>query len=170
MRFPVPHALLLAATLLLPTARARAADPADWPNLGPHVAPALRGVLKEAASRLATAECAAVLHDFADSRTGRPLAETLSASGLDAEAWLRSLYFLNGAGRTGCVAGRTLAYTPVGSPVVWVCPIGLEKARTSRRGELANVLIHETLHSLGLGEDPPSSEEITLRVRIRCGK
>jgi len=29
-------------------------------------------------------------------------------------------------------------------------------------------LIHESLHSLGLGENPPSSLEITSRVISRC--
>ena len=31
------------------------------------------------------------------------------------------------------------------------------------------ILIHEALHSLGLGEDPPSSDYITERIRARCG-
>jgi len=31
------------------------------------------------------------------------------------------------------------------------------------------VIIHETLHSLGLGENPPTSDEITWRVFSRCG-
>jgi len=31
------------------------------------------------------------------------------------------------------------------------------------------VIIHETLHSLGLGENPPTSDEITRRVFSRCG-
>ena len=169
MRLSVTGALLLAALHLLPPAPAAAADPLAWPNVGPHVDPALRGVLQEAAVRLANPSCAALLHDFVDSRTGRPLAGTLASSGLDREGWLRSLYFLNGNGRTGCVDGRTLAYTPVGSPVVWVCPLGLAKMRMSTRGMAANVLIHEVLHSLGLSENPPSSEEISLQVRIRCG-
>ncbi len=30
------------------------------------------------------------------------------------------------------------------------------------------ILIHEALHSLGLREDPPSSDFITERVRARC--
>ena len=29
-------------------------------------------------------------------------------------------------------------------------------------------IIHETLHSLGLGENPPASGEITSRVMKRC--
>jgi hypothetical protein len=31
-------------------------------------------------------------------------------------------------------------------------------------------VIHEVLHSLGLGENPPSSDHITERVRARCGQ
>ena len=31
------------------------------------------------------------------------------------------------------------------------------------------VIIHEALHSLGLGENPPSSQAITARVLNRCG-
>jgi hypothetical protein len=31
-----------------------------------------------------------------------------------------------------------------------------------------NALIHEMLHTLGLGENPPSSPEITKRVNERC--
>jgi len=31
------------------------------------------------------------------------------------------------------------------------------------------ILIHELLHTLGLGENPPTSLEITARVTERCG-
>jgi hypothetical protein len=31
------------------------------------------------------------------------------------------------------------------------------------------ILIHEFLHTLGLGENPPTSDAITARVSIRCG-
>ena len=30
------------------------------------------------------------------------------------------------------------------------------------------IVIHEVLHTLGLGENPPSSTEITARVLARC--
>jgi hypothetical protein len=32
------------------------------------------------------------------------------------------------------------------------------------------MVIHEMLHSLGLGENPPSSREITKQVTARCGR
>ena len=37
-----------------------------------------------------------------------------------------------------------------------------------RRQEQEAVLIHELLHSLGLGENPPDSAAITDRVMARC--
>jgi hypothetical protein len=32
------------------------------------------------------------------------------------------------------------------------------------------MIIHEELHSLGLGENPPDSKEITQQVIARCGR
>jgi hypothetical protein len=56
--------------------------------------------------------------------------------------------------------------------VVFVCPQEFSHARRSRRsgGGYEFIVIHEMLHSLGLGEDPPSSSEINARVRARCGQ
>jgi hypothetical protein len=31
------------------------------------------------------------------------------------------------------------------------------------------LIIHEVLHTLGLGENPPPSADITARVMARCG-
>jgi hypothetical protein len=39
--------------------------------------------------------------------------------------------------------------------------------RSARYAEA--VLIHEALHSLGLGENPPLSDYITERIQARCG-
>ena len=41
--------------------------------------------------------------------------------------------------------------------------------RRHDRRQTEVILIHETLHTLGLGENPPSSREITSRVLARCG-
>jgi hypothetical protein len=40
-------------------------------------------------------------------------------------------------------------------------------SRQESRAEIA--VIHEALHTLGLGENPPDSLEITRRVAERCG-
>jgi hypothetical protein len=44
-------------------------------------------------------------------------------------------------------------------------------ARVSREepGIASNVVIHEMLHALCLGENPPTSEEISRQVARRCG-
>lgn len=159
-----------ALLVVLVAAGALAEASSDWPNVDPRIAPALRGLLVQAAARFEKAGCAAVLGDFDDARTGRPLAETLAASGLQPASWLRSVYFVSGNGHAGCARPETLAYTPVGSPVVFVCPVGFGKYRRADRSFAANVLIHEALHTLGLAENPPSSWEITLRIESRCGR
>jgi hypothetical protein len=64
---------------------------------------------------------------------------------------------------------RTLAVTAPGSRAVWVCPqFALEQRRDPGLAEVT--LLHEALHSLGLGEDPPSAAEITSRIVTRCGR
>jgi hypothetical protein len=64
--------------------------------------------------------------------------------------------------------GGALAFTTPGSRVVRVC--GDELMRPSRHpDDIVAMVIHETLHTLGLPENPPSSVEITRRVLARCG-
>ena len=55
---------------------------------------------------------------------------------------------------------------PVGTAMAgyWEFPGG--KCEPGESAEAA--LIHESLHSLGLGENPPTSSEITSRVISRC--
>jgi hypothetical protein len=61
-------------------------------------------------------------------------------------------------------------FTSPRSQVVRYCG-GRFSGRLMRRGLgfLATTIIHEELHSLGLGEDPPSAQEISRRVEARCG-
>ncbi|HSD67450.1 MAG TPA: hypothetical protein VLF95_12150, partial [Vicinamibacteria bacterium] len=65
-----------------------------------------------------------------------------------------------------CNRGASLAFTQVGSSAVSVC---LRAFTLLRPPEQDAVLIHEMLHSLGLGENPPESVAITARVLKRCG-
>lgn len=66
---------------------------------------------------------------------------------------------------------RVSAYTTPGGSVVYACT-GRFRRWQAGSGPSApvNVLIHETLHTLGLGENPPTTEEITARVEARCGR
>ena len=62
-----------------------------------------------------------------------------------------------------------LAFTGQGHRVVYLCRERFERewrAGESRFAEI--VLIHEMLHTLGLGENPPSSQAITNHVLRRC--
>ena len=82
---------------------------------------------------------------------------------------LQSVYFYDGAHRRGCQRQRTLAVTEPGSVVVHVCP---QFVRSQRQDpdQAPIAIIHELLHTLGLGENPPSSEAITRHVGNRCGR
>jgi hypothetical protein len=53
-------------------------------------------------------------------------------------------------------------------PLVYVCPARFLDTFRKNPGLAEAYLIHEMLHSLGLGENPPSSREITERVIDRC--
>jgi hypothetical protein len=62
----------------------------------------------------------------------------------------------------------SLAVTRPGSRAILVCGSRFVRqvGRDPRHAEAT--LIHEVLHSLGLGEDPPSPDFITERIEARC--
>lgn len=160
-----PAAALALLILLFSRARASELSP---PLVAPELGPIVRMQVKRAATRLATPGCALVLGDFSDGRTGRPLRESLEASGLSAPAYLSTLVFRPGPAGGPCADPRIAAYTMPGSRVVYVCRDQFLRWHKSREGFGTTVLIHETLHSLGLGENPPTSAEINARVDARC--
>jgi hypothetical protein len=112
--------------------------------------------------RLERPECQRVLTDFRDG-DGRPLLERLEALSLPASDYLFDrVWFVDGADTPHCQRdGRTAAFTTPGHKVVRICSA---RFRNSFEHELvaAEVLvIHEMLHTLGLGENPPTSRHIT---------
>jgi hypothetical protein len=125
--------------------------------------------LDGAARRLAKPDCANVLSEFHD-RSGRSLQQALEILEVTPAEFLGRLVFYDGLGVGRCTNRRVLALTAaVGSPIVYVCPTFAP--REAREPELAEtVIIHEMLHSLGLGENPPTSLQITSRVRTLCGR
>jgi hypothetical protein len=151
---------LLTALILISTFPARAdsglAAPFDW-------------AAAAASRKLADPRCLMVLSDFSDA-SGRPLTERLGDTGLTARALFERLEFRSGAHEPTCRNSRVDAFTHVGQRTIFVCPDGCFSVgrRDVPRG--SSVLIHEMLHTLGLGEDPPSSLEITSRVAERCGR
>jgi hypothetical protein len=126
--------------------------------------PGLPPIRQGARERLGRPECQAVLADFKDG-SGHRLDEVLHAAGRTAQEQLDLLVFRSGFGRAFCNRS-VLAATNVGSPVVFIC---FRQLTLLRRQDQEAVLIHEMLHSLGLGENPPESVAITAQVQKRCG-
>jgi len=119
-----------------------------------------------AVRRVRTPECARVFAEFRDA-DGRPLAERLATLGVAPDEYLLTrVWFYDGRSRPFCHPKFDRdAVTQTGSKVVFICPDQFIRDEHQRE---ANI-IHEMLHSLGLGENPPSSREITQQVKRRCG-
>jgi hypothetical protein len=118
--------------------------------------------------RLEDARCSGLLAELRDA-DGRPLAATLESTGQSPAQYLAAVYFVAGDERRCRADEVTTAFTTPGSRVVHVCVDRFAErfAVKTRDGEL--LMLHELLHTLGLGENPPSSAAISAVVRERCG-
>jgi hypothetical protein len=119
-----------------------------------------------AMARLRVPECRQILSDFRDD-DGRPLVDNLAAFAVEPDAYLAMLPFLDGATRPLCQANQSQLLSAAGVPRVFVCKSFL-KTVSEQRAMAEAYVIHEMLHTLGLGENPPSSREITRQVVRRC--
>jgi len=128
----------------------------------------LQQALAEARSRLAESACQGLFSEF-ESQDGRTLAAVLESREETGASYLGWLSFYDGAGTEPCWNRQLarFAFTVPGSPVIYVCP-GFAGVLRRYPEEAVATLIHESLHSLGLGENPPSSREIQQRVLERC--
>jgi hypothetical protein len=131
-------------------------------------------VRTRAAARLDDPPCSKVLTDFKD-RAGRTLESNLRPLGVSASRYLLDLSFVDGTPLPVCRNLAVMMAANPGVPRVFVCPEGVGRINSRlsrvefRSGSLAEAMvIHEMLHTLGLGENPPSTFEITERVRERC--
>jgi hypothetical protein len=129
------------------------------------VARSVRRALEGADQLLARVDCQEVLADFRDA-SDQTLWEVLKGKQVSAREYLRWISFADGRGSRACGDKGALAATAPGSRVVFICPSAFAGA-SDEEAEIA--VIHEMLHSLGLGENPPRSRDITDRVRRRCG-
>ncbi len=120
-----------------------------------------------ARQRLEQPACRGLFGEFSDA-SGRTLQENLDAIGATGDTYLALILFADGTGRPRCKARGVFAFTTPGSRVVYTC--GRQFAELADRSPVRAqaIVIHEALHTLGLGEDPPSSAEITARVLARC--
>ena len=130
---------------------------------------ALRRAITGAARRLDRPRCQQIFRDFKDA-SGRPLQEGLDAVGRTGATLLQDwIFFADGQREARCTDSRVLAFTQPGSRSVWICGRRLAHERWRDPAWTELVMIHEALHVLGLGEDPPSAEAISRRVLERCG-
>ena len=63
-----------------------------------------------------------------------------------------------------------LAWTSPGSRAVQICWDQFSAHQRWDTGYTANIIIHEALHTLGLGEGPPEARAISAKVAERCGR
>ena len=128
---------------------------------------ALQKAVAGARRRLERPACQALFSEFRD-LSGRRLQENLDALGQTPATYLGLVLFADASRHAHCKAGGVFAFTSPNSRVVYVCGAELSEAAGRNLGVVEAVLIHEELHSLGLGENPPTSEEITARVLSTC--
>jgi hypothetical protein len=127
----------------------------------------VRRALEAAAERLESDRCRSVFLDFRD-LAGHPLQEALERTGHSPASYLSEILFYDGSRHRLCQKGRVLAVANPGSRVVQVCPEAIRERYRREPRYVEAILIHEALHTLGLGENPPTSFEITTRVLGRC--
>jgi hypothetical protein len=167
------RAATLAVAVLAPAAAHAVGDPSA-PPLSAWDTAIVERLRVRAGERLRQVECQRLLDDFSDV-AGRSLRSRLEQSGRTAGEQLEAMRFVSGAQSRHCrEATHVLMLAQAGRPVVQVCPaagrtasrLTLMEFETPQLAEFA--LIHEMLHTLGLGENPPTSQQITQAVKRRC--
>jgi len=132
----------------------------------PGDAVAVREAILGARRRLDNPECREIFSEFA-TVSGVPLQSVLDASGWSGGEYLGLIGFYDGSGERRCANPGIAAFTAPGSRAVFICR-GFRSEWWADRRYAEIIILHEALHSLGLGENPPSSREITARVARRC--
>ena len=145
--------------------RIEVAAPAASSGLNETVAVAVR----YASSKLSDSTCSRIFSDYRDSN-GQTLQANLDALGRTGQGYVAWLNFYDGYGMSRCADRGTLASTSPGSRVVYICTAQFREKQRRDPGLAAALIIHEELHSLGLAENPPSSQAITAQVISRCGR
>lgn len=159
--------LVAAAVVCAP--RAVATEP-RWPGLylpNPIGQYAVHWALAGAADWLKKPECRKVFTDFTD-QDGVRLDLKLGRFATDEVAYLATVLFRDGSRLPPCSRPATVMFTTPGSKVVFVCEKQFLTLVKTDRPRLSALVIHEALHTLGLGENPPTTKQITDQVMTRC--
>jgi hypothetical protein len=128
---------------------------------------ALHWAVLGARQRLEQPACRGLFAEFSDA-SGRTLQENLDALGETGGAYLARILFVDGTGRRRCGGDEAYAFTTTGTRVVYVCGRAFKVLAARDPVKAQAIVIHEALHTLGLGENPPSSAEITATVLAKC--
>jgi hypothetical protein len=130
---------------------------------------AVKRALLAARLRSGGSRCREVFSEFRADDSSLTLDEVLARLGRTPEQHLDNLVFEDGSRRAPCASPGILAFTRVGSRTIQICASQWKSATRAHPAHAEMILIHEMLHTLGLGENPPTSLEITARVTERCG-
>jgi hypothetical protein len=128
---------------------------------------AVQAAVDGAAARLSRPGCQEVLADFAD-ESGHSLRTRLLARGTSPVEAFAALRFVDSRRAPQCSTSSTLAFAQTGSPVIHVCGQQFVQRFMRNRRTAEIIVIHEFLHAIGLGENPPTSQAITAQVALRC--
>ena len=128
---------------------------------------ALLWAVRGARQRLEQPACRGLFAEFSDA-SGRTLQENLDALGETGGTYLARILFVDGSDRPRCGGDEAYAFTKPGSRVVYVCGRAFKYLASRDPVRAQAIVIHEALHTLGLGENPPTSAEITASVIARC--
>ena len=153
-----------------PTANGSPTQESGWTRIyidDGYVRDAVVRSLSGAAEWLEAAKCQALLSEFTDLHE-RALKERLAEFGVTLADYLRLLVFEDGERRRPCEPPGVLAFTSPNSRIVRVCGRAFVRAWQREPQEGRAAIIHEVLHSLGLGENPPAPRYITYRVKQLC--
>lgn len=165
-------AALAAALVALSTPRILAADEVPYSLniwMPDRTGEDVRLAVGDALDRLEAPRCARMINDLL-AVDGLPLSARLDETWLTPRQFLASLRFLDGSDDTRCHADAiTVAFTQPGSRVIYVCSARFAAEFPRNTDGAAFSILHEYLHALGLGENPPSPSEITRFVKERCG-
>jgi hypothetical protein len=142
----------------------------DWPRV--YLADgfpqrAVNWALNSAFDWLSGDGCPAVFSEFRD-QNGRQIGDQLATFRVNGADYLRLVIFLDGTGSEPCNTSHTVAFTAPRSRVVHICGERFSRSWQHDPRWTTALLIHEVLHTLGLGENPPAIHEITQRVLQLC--
>jgi hypothetical protein len=112
--------------------------------------------------------CVRLFSDF-QSPDGVSLADHLAGLSVTPTQYLTALRFVDGDALSRChVMGGPIAFTAQAHRVIYVCTNHFVSMYGRNRVYAEIVVIHELLHAAGLGENPPSSEQISRAAFARC--